>query len=102
MGLIGSPTKRARFLSQMWAAGLSQSCLARLVCPIGAPGVESKEPAVIAAMTAAQLLIVSEELRAEERGSLSPGEGRVASRETQEAPKFGEGFSKPGEGKSKS
>jgi len=112
VGLIGSPTKRARFLSQMRAAGLSQSCLARLVCPIGVPGVEAKEPAVIAASTAAQLLIVSEKLRAEGRGArggLSPGEGRVVSRETQEAPKFREGFSKPrggcskaGEGKSKS
>jgi xanthine dehydrogenase accessory factor len=69
VGLIGSPTKRARFLSQMRAAGLSQSCLARLVCPIGAPGVESKEPAVIAAMTAAQLLIESEKLRAEQRAA---------------------------------
>jgi xanthine dehydrogenase accessory factor len=69
VGLIGSPTKRARFLSQMRAAGLSTSCLARLVCPIGAPGVESKEPAVIAAMTAAQLLIESEKLRAEGRGA---------------------------------
>jgi xanthine dehydrogenase accessory factor len=69
VGLIGSPTKRARFVSQMRAAGLSQSCLARLVCPIGAPGVASKEPAVIAAMTAAQLLIVSEEPRKEGRGA---------------------------------
>jgi xanthine dehydrogenase accessory factor len=69
VGLIGSPTKRARFLSQMRAAGLSHSCLARLVCPIGVPGVEAKEPAVIAASTAAQLLIVSEKLRAEGRGA---------------------------------
>jgi xanthine dehydrogenase accessory factor len=69
VGLIGSPTKRARFLSQMRAAGLSQACLARLVCPIGVPGVEAKEPAVIAASTAAQLLIVSEKLRTEGRGA---------------------------------
>ena len=69
VGLIGSPTKRARFLSQMRAAGLSQSCLARLVCPIGVKGVEAKEPAVIAASTAAQLLIESEKLRAERRGA---------------------------------
>jgi xanthine dehydrogenase accessory factor len=65
VGLIGSPTKRARFLSQMRAARLSKECLACLVCPIGVPGVEGKEPAVIAALTAAQLLIVSEKLRAE-------------------------------------
>ena len=55
VGLIGSATKRARFLSQMRAAGLSEEALARLVCPIGLPGVEGKEPAVIAAAIAAQL-----------------------------------------------
>ena len=82
VGLIGSSTKRARFLSQMRAAGLSKDCLARLVCPIGVPGVEAKEPAVIAASTAAQLLIVNEKLRT--------------------LPKSREGFAKPGEGKSKS
>jgi xanthine dehydrogenase accessory factor len=57
VGLIGSATKRARFLSQMRAAGLSEEALARLTCPIGLPGVEGKEPAVIAAAIAAQLLI---------------------------------------------
>ncbi|WP_460449480.1 xanthine dehydrogenase accessory protein XdhC [Alsobacter sp. SYSU BS001988] len=56
VGLIGSATKRARFLKRMREAGLSDAALARLVCPIGAPGVSGKEPAVIAAMTAAQLL----------------------------------------------
>jgi xanthine dehydrogenase accessory factor len=68
VGLIGSSTKRARFLSQMRAAGLSRGSLAGLVCPIGVPGLESKDPAVIAASTAAQLLIVSETLGAEEHG----------------------------------
>jgi xanthine dehydrogenase accessory factor len=66
VGLIGSATKRARFLSQMRAAGLTEVQLARLVCPIGVPGLESKDPAVIAASTAAQLLIVSEKLASEE------------------------------------
>jgi xanthine dehydrogenase accessory factor len=67
VGLIGSATKRARFLSQMRAAGLTEVQLARLVCPIGVPGLESKDPAVIAASTAVQLLIVSEKLAADER-----------------------------------
>ncbi len=67
VGLIGSATKRARFLSQMRAAGLTEVQLARLVCPIGVSGLESKDPAVIAASTAAQLLIVSEKLALEER-----------------------------------
>jgi xanthine dehydrogenase accessory factor len=73
VGLIGSSTKRARFLSQMRAAGLSPASLGRLVCPIGVPGLESKDPAVIAASTATQLLIVSEKLAAEEGGA--PGRG---------------------------
>jgi xanthine dehydrogenase accessory factor len=57
VGLIGSATKRARFLSQMRAAGLSEDTLGQLVCPIGVPGVSGKEPAVIAAAVAAQLLM---------------------------------------------
>jgi xanthine dehydrogenase accessory factor len=57
VGLIGSATKRARFLSQMRAAGLTEDALAKLVCPIGLKGVEGKEPAVIAAAVAAQLLV---------------------------------------------
>ena len=57
----------------MRAAGLTE-VLARLVCPIGLPGVEGKEPAVIAAATAAQLLIVSEKLASEEENA--PGSRR--------------------------
>jgi xanthine dehydrogenase accessory factor len=68
IGLIGSSTKRARFLSQMRAAGLSGTALARLVCPIGAPVLKSKDPAVIAASTATQLLMVSEALETEGDG----------------------------------
>ena len=70
VGLIGSATKRARFLSQMRAAGLTEVQLARLVCPIGIPGLESKDPAVIAASTAAQLLIVSEKMASEDDDAL--------------------------------
>jgi xanthine dehydrogenase accessory factor len=58
VGLIGSASKRARFASQMRAAGLSEAALGRLVCPIGVPGVSGKQPAVIAAGVAAQLLQV--------------------------------------------
>jgi xanthine dehydrogenase accessory factor len=74
VGLIGSATKRARFLSQMRAAGLTEVQLARLVCPIGIAGLESKDPAVIAASTATQLLIVSEKLASEEENA--PGSRR--------------------------
>lgn len=57
VGLIGSATKRARFVSQLRAAGLPEAAIAKLVCPIGVPGIEGKEPAVIAASVAAQLLM---------------------------------------------
>jgi xanthine dehydrogenase accessory factor len=59
VGLIGSGTKRARFLSQMRAAGLAEAALSRLTCPIGVPGVAGKAPAVIAAAVAVQLLQAS-------------------------------------------
>jgi len=70
VGLIGSATKRARFLSQMRAAGVSEAALAKLVCPIGLPGLEGKDPAVIAASTAAQLIMAAE--RAETAPRASP------------------------------
>jgi len=57
VGLIGSATKRARFLSRMRAAGIAPDALARLTCPIGLTGIGGKEPAVIAASVAAQLLL---------------------------------------------
>jgi xanthine dehydrogenase accessory factor len=62
----------------MRAAGLTEVQLARLVCPIGVPGLESKEPAVIAASTAAQLLIVSENLAAEENNAAGSRTGNDA------------------------
>jgi xanthine dehydrogenase accessory factor len=60
VGLIGSATKRARFLHRMEEAGVSATQRARLICPIGLPGIEGKEPAIIAASTAAALLMARE------------------------------------------
>ncbi len=60
LGLIGSETKRARFASRLRAIGIPPHMLGRLICPIGIPGIGSKEPAAIAAAVAAQLLIVAE------------------------------------------
>jgi xanthine dehydrogenase accessory factor len=60
VGLIGSHSKRARFISRMAAVGLDDSQIAGLTCPIGIAGITGKEPASIAAATAAQLLIVRE------------------------------------------
>ncbi len=56
VGLIGSKTKRARFLARLREAGLADAAAARLVCPIGVESVAGKEPAVIAAVAAAQIL----------------------------------------------
>lgn len=58
-GLIGSQTKRARFLHRFEAMGLAPETIARLTCPIGLPGLEGKEPEVIAASVVAQLLLAS-------------------------------------------
>jgi xanthine dehydrogenase accessory factor len=55
VGLIGSGTKRARFLSRLAAAGVD---FARLTCPIGLPGVGGREPETIAIATLAQLLML--------------------------------------------
>jgi xanthine dehydrogenase accessory factor len=65
VGLIGSQSKRARFIRRMSALGLEKSQIARLTCPIGVAGITGKEPATIAAATAAQLLIVREHMGAE-------------------------------------
>jgi xanthine dehydrogenase accessory factor len=62
VGLIGSETKRARFMSFARQMGLPEGDLERLVCPIGIMEIKGKEPAVIAAALAAQLLIVSEQV----------------------------------------
>ena len=62
VGLIGSATKRARFGRRLAELGLGEAAHARLVCPVGLPGIAGKEPAVIAASVAAQLLEVAEAL----------------------------------------
>jgi xanthine dehydrogenase accessory factor len=53
VGLIGSQTKRARFVSRLEKDGVDHT---RLTCPIGMPGIKGKAPEVIAIATLAQLL----------------------------------------------
>jgi xanthine dehydrogenase accessory factor len=55
VGLIGSKSKRARFLSRLRAEGVDA---ARLTCPIGVPGIDGREPEVIAIAVLAQLLML--------------------------------------------
>lgn len=47
-GLIGSRTKRMRFERRLVRAGIDKTQLKRLTCPIGAGGLTSKEPEIIA------------------------------------------------------
>jgi xanthine dehydrogenase accessory factor len=58
-GLIGSKTKRQKFIHRFEHRGIDAGAIARMTCPIGMPGVEGKEPEVIAASVVAQLLMVA-------------------------------------------
>lgn len=60
LGLIGSATKRAKFVKRLRNRGVSEDLLSRLVCPIGVPGIHGKLPAVIAVAAMAQILGISE------------------------------------------
>jgi xanthine dehydrogenase accessory factor len=56
IGLIGSRSKWAHFRRELLQHGLSESDLARVVTPIGLPGVPGKSPQAVAIAVAAQLL----------------------------------------------
>jgi xanthine dehydrogenase accessory factor len=56
LGLIGSATKRTRFIKRLGEAGIDPARLARLTCPIGIGDIHGKEPAIIAVSVAAQVL----------------------------------------------
>lgn len=56
IGMIGSKTKRATFAKRFMEEGGKPEQLERLICPIGHSPLDDKRPAVIAAMTAAEIL----------------------------------------------
>lgn len=56
LGLIGSVTKRRRFMQRLAQRGIGEQELARLVCPIGLPGIRGRQPATIALSLVAQLM----------------------------------------------
>ena len=58
IGLIGSATKWASFKRRLVERGFSEEECQQVTCPIGVPGIEGKEPEVIAVAVAAQLLQV--------------------------------------------
>lgn len=68
VGLIGSATKRTLFERRLAEFGVAPDAIARLVSPIGVPGIAGKSPAVIAAAVAAELLIERE--RAKSGGTI--------------------------------
>lgn len=56
LGLIGSDTKRRRFIQRLAQRGIEETALQRLVCPVGLSGIKGKQPATIALSLAAQLM----------------------------------------------
>lgn len=63
-GMIGSHTKRMQFEHRLAARGIDPVRLARMICPIGVPGITDKAPEAIAISVAAQLLQAVEALKA--------------------------------------
>jgi xanthine dehydrogenase accessory factor len=66
-GLIGSATKRARFEKRLIADGIAPTMLTHLTCPIGAIGLASKAPEVLAVAIAAELLLTVQNITAAAR-----------------------------------
>lgn len=56
VGMIGSATKRARFVASFRRRHPGSTALAGLTCPIGGSDVHDKRPEVIAALTSAELV----------------------------------------------
>lgn len=57
LGLIGSESKRKRFVHRLARRGVEAERLERLVCPVGIGGIGGKQPATIALSLAAQLMM---------------------------------------------
>jgi xanthine dehydrogenase accessory factor len=56
LGLIGSATKRERFVHRFEQRGIDAATIARMTCPIGVDGIAGKSPEIIAVAVVAQLL----------------------------------------------
>ncbi|MCM5558272.1 xanthine dehydrogenase accessory protein XdhC [Pleomorphomonas sp. JP5] len=85
IGLIGSRTKRARFEHRLAELGHAEARIRAFTCPIGVPGITSKEPAHIAVSVVAELLIVDEKLRRTPGGALDAGRSGNRSENRQSA-----------------
>jgi len=60
LGLIGSKTKRQRFIRRFEHRGIASDAIDRMTCPIGVEGITAKQPEIIAVAVVAQLLQVCE------------------------------------------
>ncbi len=56
IGLIGSKSKRERFLHRLSDRGLSDERIARMQCPVGLAAITGKQPEIIALAVVAQLM----------------------------------------------
>lgn len=65
VGLIGSQTKWATFCHRLAARGFTEAEIAQVCCPIGMPGITSKEPEVIAVSVAAQIVLALSQANSE-------------------------------------
>ncbi len=65
IGLIGSATKRARFIKRLRDKGLGENTISNLTCPIGLGNIRDKNPEAIAISVAAQLLSLRSQMSAE-------------------------------------
>ena len=59
LGVIGSKTKKQRFIHLFERRGIASEVIARLTCPIGVPGIGGKQPEVIAVAVVAQMLLAA-------------------------------------------
>ncbi len=57
VGMIGSKTKRAVFLSYMRDQGATKTQILPLICPMGGENSSDKRPEIIAALVAAEILV---------------------------------------------
>ncbi|MBL1430745.1 MAG: xanthine dehydrogenase accessory protein XdhC [Robiginitomaculum sp.] len=65
-GLIGSDTKRARFIQRLQKDGMTEKQIGQLTCPVGLSGIGGKHPTEIAVAIAAQLL---QEMKEQKNGN---------------------------------
>ncbi|MBL4907607.1 MAG: xanthine dehydrogenase accessory protein XdhC [Sneathiella sp.] len=65
LGLIGSKTKRQKFLKRLKLRGFGEQQLAALTCPIGLSHLEGKHPSQIAISVSAEILFLVQSVRQE-------------------------------------